>query len=258
MLGKTNSGTGGGSLRADNAVLLVTVPTGSTVTVTRGSVSLSGTSWVNSSDASLDTHIFSVKASLFSSSAWTVTATNDDLSVSQTVVINAVGYYGVTLMYELYVYNNGDLCESATGGWEGRAISYTQSYGGWNITPTAPQVSNGSNSLSILLTASGGGVLSGSAMTVNSIDLSNFSTITWRGSVDRIQNNAERLFISATNTAPSNNYNAVKETVLSTTGNFVVVMDVSDLTGAYYIGVNLYASGSGTAIVNVYDILCEP
>lgn len=100
-------GGGGGSLKNTDAVLIVSVPTGSTVTATKGGVTLTPTIWVQNADNTLDTAIFSVKASTFDSNSWTVTATLGALSASTTVIIDSAKEYELKLAYERILFYNG-------------------------------------------------------------------------------------------------------------------------------------------------------
>lgn len=100
-------GGGGGSLKNTDAVLIVSVPTGSTVTATKGGVTITPTIWVQNADNTLDTAIFSVKASTFDSNPWTVTATLGASSTSNTVIINSAKEYALELTFERILFYNG-------------------------------------------------------------------------------------------------------------------------------------------------------
>lgn len=100
-------GGGGGGLKNTDAVLIVSVPTGSTVTATKGGVTLTPTIWVQNADNTLDTAIFSIKASTFDSNAWTVTATLGADSASDTLVINSAKEYDLELSYDRVLFYNG-------------------------------------------------------------------------------------------------------------------------------------------------------
>ena len=89
---------GGGKLKGTDAVLIVTVPTGSTVTATKGGTTLTPTMWVKAADASLDCAIFSIPASQFDSTTpWTITATDGTNTASTTVLITTNKEYEVSL-----------------------------------------------------------------------------------------------------------------------------------------------------------------
>lgn len=101
MLGRINAGGGGSFARTDDAVLAVTVPTGSTVTMTKGGTTLRATGWTDAESATSEVFLFAVKASTFDSNPWTLAATNGTESASQSITINASGLYRAALSYVL-------------------------------------------------------------------------------------------------------------------------------------------------------------
>ena len=96
-------GSGGGSgPSASDAILTVTVPTGSTVTATKGGVTLTPTMWVQAADPTLDCALFVIASSLFDSvNAWTVTATLGTDTASDTVTIDSNEQYDMRLSYHV-------------------------------------------------------------------------------------------------------------------------------------------------------------
>ena len=124
MVGPATGG-GGGPAYTD-AILLVTVSTGSTVTATKGGVSLSPTMWVKAADTSVDIALFAIPASLFDSvNAWTVTTTLGTATESKTVVIDSNKEYEIEL-YAIQLWNNGDNY-AVSGGWQFSARSGSSS-----------------------------------------------------------------------------------------------------------------------------------
>ena len=169
-------GGGGGSLKNTDAVLIVSVPTGSTITATKGGVTITPTIWVQNADNTFDTAIFSIKASTFDSNAWTVTATLGADSASDTVVIDSNEEYQLELVYNYWIFKSG----------VGQVVPLTtskQSNGSISIGTTQISVSYSSSA--------NGGVC---CRTTTAIDASgfatlhlvatitdNFSTANWRG-----------------------------------------------------------------------------
>lgn len=95
-------GGSGGSLKDTDAVLIVTVPTGSTVTATKGGTTLTPTMWVKAADNTLDCAIFSIPASQFDSTTpWTIMATNGTDTASDTVLITTNQQYEVEIRYHV-------------------------------------------------------------------------------------------------------------------------------------------------------------
>ena len=65
---------GGGSLSNSNAVLLVTIPSGCAITVTKNGLALNPTIWTSESDQSKDIAIFTIPSSKFDgTNPWVVT-----------------------------------------------------------------------------------------------------------------------------------------------------------------------------------------
>ena len=102
MIGKTNAGGAGGGVgaTANDAILWVTAPTGSTVSITRDGVVKTAVGWESSTEG-LSDYLIVVKATLFSSSPWTLNATNGTSSAEDTIVINDNVIYTVTISYRL-------------------------------------------------------------------------------------------------------------------------------------------------------------
>lgn len=98
---------GGGGPTASDAILLVTAPAGSVVTMTKGADTRVPTMWVSAADPTLETALFVVEAADFDSTAWTVTATDGAITASDTVLITTNKEYEVVLSYAYYFYKNG-------------------------------------------------------------------------------------------------------------------------------------------------------
>lgn len=107
----TRRSSGGGSgPSASDAILTVTAPTGSTVTATKGGVTLTPTMWVQAADATLDCALFVISPSLFDSqNPWTVTATLVQDTAVDTVTISENKQYDVFLSFNVYLVRNGVL-----------------------------------------------------------------------------------------------------------------------------------------------------
>ena len=107
MIGRTNTGGSGGSaLKDTDAILNLTVPTGSSVTMTKGAVTLTPTIWTKNADSTFDCAIFSVPASTFDSTAWTVTATLGTDTASKTIVIDSALEYEIEIEYKYWIVKN--------------------------------------------------------------------------------------------------------------------------------------------------------
>lgn len=133
MIGKTNAGAGGGHLNDTDALLRVSAPAGSIVTITKGSTVKSDHGHENANDSAVYDYYFIIHQSQFDSeNPWTVTATLGEESASNTVIIYLPDEYDVILSYALLIYNAGDQCSSITGGWNGNG-TYTLDAGYINV-----------------------------------------------------------------------------------------------------------------------------
>ena len=98
----TRRSSGGGGPSASDAILTVTVPTGSTVTMTKGGVTLTPTMWVQAADNTLDCALFVISPSLFDAqNPWTITATLGTGTASNTVTISANKQYDMVINYRV-------------------------------------------------------------------------------------------------------------------------------------------------------------
>lgn len=108
-------GAGGSGFKDTDAILTVSVPTGSTVTATKGGIALTPTIWVQAADNTLDFAIFDIKPSLFDAvNPWTVTGTLGTETASDTVIIDSNKEYNVKIDYNFYFIRNGVILESYT------------------------------------------------------------------------------------------------------------------------------------------------
>lgn len=115
--GKTNAGGGGALLTSNDAILQVNVPNGSTVTISRGSITKRGVG-IASGTTGTTVFFFTIKASEFSSTAWTISASSGGSAVTQNVVINAARVYTVSISYRLpTAYQEVTYLESSGGQW---------------------------------------------------------------------------------------------------------------------------------------------
>lgn len=129
----------GGGLKDTDAVLIVTVKTGSTVTATKGGVTLTPTIWTQSADNTLDSAIFSIPSSTFDTNAWTVTATLSGEIYSDTIIINASYEYNMEVFYtvpEAY-----------------QAVEYLQSSGTQYIVTSIPANTANSGTIDFMSTS---------------------------------------------------------------------------------------------------------
>ena len=113
MIGRTNSGVGGG-MSLNGAVIHVTAPAGSTITFSKGEVIVKALgpekSHVNANDNTLAEWYYAVNSSNYGT--WSISTS----TLSRTVSIDSNKQYDIALYY-LYLYKNGDTCTDVTGGY---------------------------------------------------------------------------------------------------------------------------------------------
>lgn len=149
----------------------------------------------------------------------------------------------------VYLYSPGNPHEELTGGWEGKAHRRVDTVDGWAVGSAAPTITQGSESMTVTLSAPTYYNYSGSARTVNKIDLTNCDQI-----VFNLTFPGSTVYVYVTQNDTS--YDAVKQLAVTGGTNKVAVLDVSDLSGEYYVGINLLAASS-TVTVTVTQITVE-
>lgn len=105
MIGLTNTRRNG--FKDTNAILIVSVPTGSTVTATKNGITLIPKIWVQNAPDTCDSAIFSIPSSTFDANAWTVTATLNEDIASNTITIDSAKEYELELNYDRVLFYNG-------------------------------------------------------------------------------------------------------------------------------------------------------
>lgn len=191
--------------------------------------------------------VYPVAAKQYVSSAW--------------VDVTAQTYQGgAWVSWMLVLYEPGNVHAETTGDYQALAVRYASTWDGNSVTAHAPSISRGSSSMVVSLSnGSPGNNYSGSVLTVNKIDLTAFQKITFEvGFSFGNSANAVRFYASASDSA----YNPAAEIIVQ--GNNVpasgrVVLNVSALSGEYFVGMNLLA-GSGYEVetrVTVTRIVCE-
>lgn len=230
---------GSGGPSASDAILTVTVPTGSTVTMTKGGVSVTPTMWVQAADNTLDCALFVISPSLFDSqNAWTVTATNGISSASATVTISTNNAYDMELqLWAGEIYMHGEQYQQQTGGFEVVRVMA-------NTAPIA-QASYGTTPNGVISLSVSGTNANGAVSTVNPIDLSRFSTMTVKLQSNSFGNN--RLYIMANSTksgiildGQNNNCDFYYKPAGYQTGD--LTLDVSAANGSFYLLVGGFSS----------------
>lgn len=242
--GVKTEGTGSGGLSNSDAILSVTVPTGSTVTMTKGAVTLTPTMWTSAATNTQDVAMFIISSSQFDSNSWTVTATHSGDTFSHSLVINSAKEYAVELGITHYLYSAGD-----TSGWTNLAWKSTS-----NLNPTSATVTYNANNMTIAQPNAHSSVTYYS----RSVDLTTYSGVyctvsSWAAS----SNNYNGLYVfssvSSTDTAYPSAAATYKDKANSSAQTIAV--DVSSLSGLYYVGMGTCKTGNtntNAVITSVY------
>lgn len=230
-----SSGGGGGGPSSSDAILTVTVPTGSTVTMTKGGVTLTPTMWVQAADPTLDCALFVIPPAQFDSvNPWTVTATNGTYTSSDTVTIDSNKQYDMELdIWSGKIYMHGEQYQSFTGGFEVVRVSI------YTSAPIA-QVSYGTTPDGVISLSVSGTNANGAVCTVNPIDLTQFSTVTAK--FESSFPNTNRLFVMANSSKTGitlNENNNRHCDFLAEVGESLsgekVTLDISSANGLFYL-----------------------
>ena len=91
-----------------DAIIAVSFPTESTITATKGNVTITPTVWLEAGDNTLDYALFIITSDLFDDqNAWTVTVTDGTHTVNKTVIVDSSDMYEVKIRFEYYVFKEG-------------------------------------------------------------------------------------------------------------------------------------------------------
>lgn len=228
MVGKTN--VAGARLRA---VIAVTYPEGSVCTCSNGTKTL------KARDAS-GKALFNV-----STGTWTVTATDGNKTKDATVDITTEGQVeSVKLSYNLYLYNQGDLCTSITGGWTKRYYSDSNPL---VVDYQTKQIKYATSTTGSAAYSSGG------IRPNNRIDVTGYATLNIKFNSLSISSGAGKYAL-VLRTSDSNDPTTGAE--LRAYGNtassspFVFKLDISSVSGEYYV---FFCTDSGIEMTGYID-----
>lgn len=106
---------GGGGFLSSDAVLFVQAPAGSTVTISKGSVSKSDFGHLNHIDPNTSDYYFLIHSSQFdSANPWTVTAVRGSETKSKSIIIDQPDQYDLVFRFRFYLVQNGVILASYT------------------------------------------------------------------------------------------------------------------------------------------------
>lgn len=120
---------GSGGISESNAILMAHVPTGSTVTASKGGVTLTPKMWVSGSTADEDVAMFIFSPAQFDSTTpWTITATDREFTKSASVLIMENKEYEATIIFRFYFVKDGQLVPRRLVGRTSALITQMQDY----------------------------------------------------------------------------------------------------------------------------------
>lgn len=199
-----------------SATINITYPAGSTCTCTDGTTTLTAP------DTSGTWACIVPNAG-----TWTVSSTDGDKSKSADVVITTDGQTeSVTLLYITYLFKDGETYDSLTGGWQGVIDSEKQAI---RIDAAAEKTSF--------------------AYPKNKIDLTNYDIVSAVVAENVSGGSAFSLYITGTV-----GQSAVASATLSAGTATRVDLDVSSVTGSYYVVASLYSEKGRSAYVTEVSI----
>lgn len=239
-IGVSNSLIGGGSLKATDALLRVSAPANSVVTISKGSTNKSDNGHLNADDHTVYDYYFIIHQSQFDSvTPWTVTATLGSDSATDTVIIDTADEYDVVLNYFLILFDYGTTdytfqayrASSYGSGGVQFANDYMQVWARWAEAAAS--------------TATW-------AYCTTTVDASKYSTV----EIEYTSNAASTLAVRAT----YNGANLASTTVPAnaTATPITATLDISSITGQIYWVVGIGSSNSNQYNLYVRKITFKP
>lgn len=251
------SGGGSGTIQSTDAIIRVVAPYGSSVSVTISGSTKTLTPVSIADDQSSSCYYDIIKPTAFGTA--TVIASLGTDSLTQSVSVSAAGEYTVTVSYwngQLYV--SGNQYTAHTGGWASKNVkaAVSEQY----INAVYPTLDLSGSTMIASISSSGGANNSGSVLTVGTIDLTDYDTITYV--VNHAYPNNRRgvtYYVTSVNTSGGSDFVSAAEEVSYDAGDQTITLDVSSLSGEYYVGFNLLAGSSttGGVTVTVTSIICS-
>lgn len=223
-----------------SAMINVTYPAGSTCTCTLGEVQLVSTAAEDASGKC----VFTVP----SAGTWEVKSTaNDgsDRSDSENVSVTTNGQTkSVALSYwSGYLYYWGDMKTDVSGGWTARAWRHNENY-----TGATPKITDSNSGANISIGRDSTEWLSGVYTTASAIDLTAYTTLTFCGYGEWTDQYSSGRII-AIPVSQSHWAGVPQAYFTASTSAITTTLDVSSLSGKYYLGVGVYCSSAEAYVV---------
>ena len=232
MIGKTNGGSGG-----TGATLTVTAPAGATVTVSKDGKTLTR---VAGADGVV---VFRGLAT----GTWNLSITDGTQTASNPVEI--VADYAVMMDYKLILYDNGDQCVDVTGGWVKRGQAKDDL--------TIGQVTFGDSAITLSTKAANSGIGRYNSVfctTAQLIDVTNYDKL---HAFVSAATTVGHMALYADNTSWNSEYIAVAKRAIGKGETGIIDLDITGITGLYYVGFLSYSELGGSGKITVTKAVME-
>ena len=227
-------GSGGGPTDSD-AILAVTVPSGSTVTMTKSNVTLTPTMWTTAEDANYECALFVISPIYFDFNDWTVVSTKSgDTGGTATgsIKIPTNNQYSMRLEYNLFVFVSG----------KGAIVPLSTD------SQSAASVTISTNSITIAY--SGTSYVRALWYNTNAIDFSQFSSVVMEATVTNVRSSPFVFVADAipvvTDGPTTSKFKSTQTVVVNTD---VYTLDLTNINVSGYIGFCGSANMSFTKVV---------
>lgn len=225
-----------------SSTISITYPANSTCVVTNSG----GQTVASDTNATSSEKTFA--AIVNATGTYTVTATATDGSgktKSTTVNITTNGQSeSVTLSYATYYYNKGDKCTAVTGGWAKTGTGGSLTFNAASMTLVADSYQNVAD-----------------ASTTNKVDLTNIKTLYFsvKSATTYGTQGYPRVGVATANNPKSSDSTkwTASKTLSASSAFQTVSIDVSSLTGSYYIVVGGFQGDAGPATIEIQDVWGE-
>lgn len=236
-LNMVGGGSGGGITDTD-AILRVQAPAGSTVTITKGAVTKTDNGHENADDNTIYDYYFVIHQSQFDSiNPWTITATLSMKTATETIIIDSPYDYFVTIVYEVYLIKSGQVIATFTGQGFTSGTNYATMTKSGNVAYISVSTKydlTEYNTIRVVVYDSSGRSFS------NPATCPSFGVGVTQPTID-------------SNSAVVSNYTAYKK--FSVSNNYIQAgtydLDISQLTGEYYIALAISGSSNYTSSIHV-------
>ena len=232
---------GSGGLKDGSAILSVTVPAGSTVTASKGGVTLQPSLWLSGADSSTEIALFTFLPAQFDSvNPWTVTATDGTSTASDTVIISTNKQYSVDISFDYYLFRGDGVYK---GEWSAKAW--------WEESSNKVTPSLTINTNLIFGITNGGSTRVGTVLNSSPLPL-NKDTISYSWNSCSISGSS--VIRPSVLTPYADSFTVVTQGNAITANTGTDSIDISALSsGNYYFGFRIYTA-NGSASVSISEV----